>query len=102
MPISPTGSETEAEAKRLAKLRRLAFAYREVFGYDEQSRSESQRLVWAEEARLAGFNHTTIRHDHTGRVDPIACAIGEGARQLFLRRIDMIKRTEQPPEVPDA
>ena len=59
-------------------------AYRDLFGADESSRSETQRIVW-DDLKVAGyFKQPVFIRDHTGALCPLRAAYADGRRSIFL------------------
>lgn len=70
----------------MAQLRteRVCRAYRDVFGDNEKTRSQSQQIVW-DDLQIAGFAKTTTQiADKEGRLCAMRTAGNEGRRWMLL------------------
>lgn len=82
--------------ERLAKADQLNRAYRVVFGTDD-ARSGAQELVFQDLMTRCKFKLPTTVADADGRIDPLASAMNEGKRLVFLgisERINQKPRLE--------
>lgn len=70
-----------------------ARAYKAVFGVDDASRTEAQRIVLADLAKLCNSQRPSVRIANNA-VDVNATMIGEGRREVFLRIIGQCDITE--------
>lgn len=63
---------------------RVMKAYRDLFGDDEKTRSDMQRIVW-EDLRVAGYIHQPVfSPDKNGTFDPLSAAFRDGRRSIAL------------------
>jgi hypothetical protein len=71
-----------------AKLLRR-YAYKEVFGQHTDKWTQAQSVVMRDLADYCNAYRTTSLRPSEGPIDPIASAIAEGRRQVYLRIVAM-------------
>lgn len=63
---------------------RVMQAYRDLFGADEKTRTEIQRIVW-EDLKVCGYLHEPVFvPDKAGALCPMRAAFADGRRSIFL------------------
>ena len=101
---SREGLEAQRNAKRAeiaAARRKIALAYADVFGADDKSRTERQRLVWKNLTEVGFVDQTTVTFANAQTaVDPLWTHVLEGRRQLVLHVQQMVKEAAEPPLLP--
>ena len=71
--------------------RRVSRAFRNVFNKD----SPDVQVVLLRLGAFCHYKDTTHVYDKLGRIDPIASALLEGRRQVFIEILEAIDLTEQ-------
>lgn len=68
------------------KLDRKRRAYRQLFLADGGGANEPAKVVMADLARFCNATKPSVRvSPQTGAIDPMAMAVGEGRREVYLR-----------------
>lgn len=68
------------------KLDRKRRAYRQLFLADDGGANEPAKVVMADLARFCNATKPSVRvSPQTGAIDPMAMAVGEGRREVYLR-----------------
>ncbi len=76
--------ELTQEQQALLRQSRVMHAYRDLFGGDEKTRSETQRIVW-EDLRIAGYvDRPVFLADKNGALCPMRAAYADGRRSIAL------------------
>lgn len=76
-PVEPRPGDTEAS-------RAMRQAWAACFMADSDNPHAAGQTVLADLARYCGADTTTAKADPSGRSDPIASAVSEGRRQVWL------------------
>lgn len=76
-------SPQEKAAEDRDKAKRLALAFRAVFGGEDKGRTDAQRIVWAKLQAMGYVRRSTMIPLESGHVDPLKMANGEGHRNFF-------------------
>lgn len=76
-----TLTDAQKEALRLSK---VTDSFRKVFGFDDATRTDAQRVVW-NELRLMSYRDkpSFVADKKTGAVCPLRAALTDGRRALF-------------------
>lgn len=89
MAEAKTPAQKAAEDRE--KTRRLAVAFRTVFGSDEKHRSEAQAMVWAHLERSGYARRPTMVPNAKGDVCPLRMANAEGHRNFFQQIEELLR-----------
>lgn len=82
----------------LTPAEKLAIAYARVFGRNDESRSEAQKLVWADMEKRGYVRRSTAVPLANGEVQTMKMEIAEGCRIFHLDTMMQIERAKTPEE----
>jgi hypothetical protein len=85
VPTNPINDEATSDGERLVR------AFLDVFGDDNASRTDSQRIVWAWLEQFSHFTNATSVFTEGRAIDPIQSAQNEGRRMLFISIRDLVE-----------
>jgi|GEM_PF-3363921 hypothetical protein len=80
----PPVTKADQEIADRIEQEKLLAAYRELFGEDEKTRTDTQIRVMADLEARGYMKRTTLVPDRNGATDPIRMAHAEGARSIVL------------------
>lgn len=89
---------TQAQKDSQADARRMIFAYRELFGANDQSRNALQKLVFDHMCEKARLKKPIFIRDAVGQLDPLRAAIAEGMRIYMLDLIEILETDPNEPK----
>jgi len=81
----------------LAVLRRMidrGRAYKQTFNADDGTLHRPAQIVLADLRRFCYHNRSTIKVSQAGTVDPLAMAVAEGRREVFMRIVEFLNLDE--------
>jgi len=101
MADQKTTAQKAAEERE--KVRRLAIAFREVFGSDGH-RSPAQQIVWARLEAMGYVRKPTWALDNDGAIDPLRTLNAEGHRNFFQQIDELVRHasTAEEPKKPEV
>lgn len=85
--------ETQTQEQKHAD--KVALAYAQVLGRDDEHRTEAQRLVMADMERRGYLRRSTAVPLASGEVSPIKMEIAEGCRIFLLDTLSQIERAKR-------
>jgi hypothetical protein len=84
-------SPAEKAAEDREKTKRIALAFRAVFGGEDKGRTDAQRIVWAQLEAMGYRRRTTLVADASGNLCGLRGAVGEGHRMFFLQIEELVR-----------
>lgn len=85
VPSNPINGEASSEGERLVR------AFLDVFGDDNASRTDSQRIVWAWLEQAGYARRPSFVPDAEGKLDTLRAAITDGRRGLYLEIASIVE-----------
>lgn len=98
MAQNKTVADKAAEERE--KVRRLAIAFRAVFGSDDAHRSEAQKLVWTRLELMGYARRPTMVPNANGDVCALRMANAEGHRNFFQQIEELVRHASATEEKP--